>query len=155
MSTTETLAPLKFNNLKCVSLIGAAVVWMNGRTPHKGAACCVAHRDGGYVEFSAFGGEVEPAKKKDLGNVAQRRALSFADSQNSFLVRAAGAVTGKHFVWSVYGYTSDLDEILAIGLAFGMGDLGKQQAGKLAADNLHRHLLDEFLDHIANAGGPR
>lgn len=154
--------PKKFNDYRFVSQKNAVVTWVNenlgakpGMESLRGAAFCVTHRSTGALECFSFGGEVEQYKKINYGTAVQQDADNGARPHDDSQVLISGVVLGSEFVWLVRGYTPEVDDLAAIGFAFGMGDIDEANAHKLVSGNVYCEKLDEFLAYLKNAGGPR
>lgn len=124
-----------------------------------GAGFAVTDHDGTLLHYAAVG-YVARTKGFKYPRVAlekaQRTALLVShgngrfersrDSADAEIEHFQGAVAGRHCVWSITGYTSDVDEAGAIGWGYLRDDIDDVMARSLAVGNAHDARIPELLE---------
>jgi hypothetical protein len=119
---------------------GFAATDLDGTLLHYAAVGNVARKSGFKYE------RVAPEKAKRVAILYKHGGGERSrDTVDKEIERYQGAVVGRNCVWSISGYTSDVDELGAIAWGYLRDDIDSAMADRLARGNAHEAHTQELI----------
>ncbi len=121
-----------------------------------GIAICVADMGGFPHAVFAVGVAPSEEKRRKYFALAQKKCsdasvlvvygkLTTRAYRNDEFERYVGAVVGKNWVWGSSAFIGDLDEVVSLGIAVGMGDITPEAAVVHSKENPYQFILLEVI----------